>query len=69
MVISSSGCGYGKGRTSAASMTLKSAVEMPVPSASVNAARIENEGCRRSWRSAYFTSWSIVSITPPPRTS
>ena len=40
MVTSSSGCGYGSGRNNAASMTLKSAVETPMPSASVKPARI-----------------------------
>jgi hypothetical protein len=47
---SCSGCGYGNGRNSAESITLKSAVDTPVPRARVRIATAENARCLRRSR-------------------
>jgi CubicO group peptidase (beta-lactamase class C family) len=52
---------YGSGFSSTAYTTENTAVFAPMPSASATIALIANTGDRRSVRSAYRTSWSIVS--------
>ena len=56
---SRSGCGYGTGFSSTASITLKIAVTAPRPIASVRMAGSANPGLRRRSRAAYRTSWLI----------
>ncbi len=50
-------------------MTLKSAVEAPIPTARVRMATTENPRWVSRSRTPYRASCRMVSMMPPPRTS
>src|SRR4029450_4721852 len=57
-----SGLGYGSGRSTTRSRTVKMAVVAPTPSASASTAAIVNPGVRRSRRQPKRRSWKNVSM-------
>src|SRR5438046_7757251 len=60
-----SAAGYGNGRTSTASTTLKMAVQAPMPSASESTAAAVKPGRARNTRAAYLRSCHSLFIAQP----